>query len=87
MAHVCARWLQHPGRRVPQCGFHHRELGDHSYFAYFIVEDVDAEFARVQATGAEIIKRVRSEPWHMREFGLRTVDGHRIMIAERLGAS
>ena len=63
------------------------ELGDHSYFAYFIVEDVDAEFARVQAEGAQIIKPLRSEPWRMREFGLRTVDGHRIMIAQRLEAS
>ena len=63
------------------------ELGDHSYFAYFIVDDVEAEFARVQAAGAVIIKRLRSEPWQMREFGLRTIDGHRILIAQRLGAS
>jgi predicted enzyme related to lactoylglutathione lyase len=63
------------------------ELGDHSYFAYFVVDDVDAELARVQSAGADIIKPLRSEPWHMREFGLRTVDGHRIMIAQRLGAS
>jgi predicted enzyme related to lactoylglutathione lyase len=63
------------------------ELGDHSYFAYFVVDDVEAEIARVQSAGAVIIKPLRSEPWHMREFGLRTVDGHRIMIAQRLGAS
>ena len=63
------------------------ELGDHSYFAYFVIDDVDAEFARVQAAGAQIIKSLRNEPWHMREFGLRTADGHRIMIAQRVGAS
>jgi predicted enzyme related to lactoylglutathione lyase len=61
-----------------------RELGDHSYFAYLVVDDVDAEYARVRATGTEIIKHVRSEPWRMREFGLRTVDGHRIMLGQRL---
>jgi predicted enzyme related to lactoylglutathione lyase len=60
------------------------ELGDHSYFAYFVVDDVDAEYARVRSAGAEIIKHVRSEPWRMREFGLRTVDGHRIMMGQRL---
>jgi predicted enzyme related to lactoylglutathione lyase len=63
------------------------ELGDHSYFAYFIVDDLDAELARVQAAGAQIIKPLRSEPWRMREFAVRTVDGHRIMIAQRLGVS
>jgi len=63
------------------------ELGDHSYFAYLVVEDVDAEFTRVESAGAQIIKTPRSEPWHMREFGLRTVDGHRIMFGQRLDAS
>ena len=57
-----------------------RELGDHSYFAYLVVDDVDACHARAVAAGAELIKPIRNEPWRMREFGLRTVDGHRIMI-------
>ena len=57
------------------------ELGDHSYFAYIIVDDVDGYFARVSAAGAEVTKPLRTEPWGMREFGLRTCDGHRIMFA------
>lgn len=61
------------------------ETGDHSYFAYFVVEDIDAEFARVCGAGAEIIKPLRDEPWGMREFGLRTPDGHRMMFGERIG--
>ncbi len=61
-----------------------RELGDHSYFAYLTVDDVDALHGRVVAH-AEIVKPLRDEPWGMREFGLRTVDGHRIMIGQRLG--
>ena len=60
------------------------QLGDHSYFAYLVVDDVDAEYARVTAAGAEIVKPLASEPWRMREFGLRTVDGHRIMIGQDL---
>lgn len=60
-----------------------RELGDHSYFAYLVVDDVDDWHARVAASGAVIVKELRDEPWHMREFGLRTVDGHRIMIGAR----
>jgi hypothetical protein len=27
-----------------------------------------------------IIKPLRDEPWGMRELGIRTVDGHRIMF-------
>ncbi len=57
------------------------ELGDHSYFAYIIVDDVDAYFERVSRAGAEVIKPLRTEPWGMRELGLRTCDGHRIMFA------
>jgi catechol 2,3-dioxygenase-like lactoylglutathione lyase family enzyme len=58
------------------------ELGDHSYFAYLVVDDVDAFHAGI-AGRAEITKAPRDEPWHMRELGLRTVDGHRIMIGQR----
>jgi predicted enzyme related to lactoylglutathione lyase len=63
------------------------ELGDHSYFAYFVVDDVDAEFARIQAAGVEIVKPLRSEWWGMREVGIRTIDGHRIMFGQRLDAA
>ena len=55
-----------------------RELGDHSYFAYIEVEEVDALHDEVAAKGAEILKPLRDEPWGMREFALRTIDGHRI---------
>jgi uncharacterized glyoxalase superfamily protein PhnB len=57
-----------------------RELGDHSYFAYLAVDDVDGYHRRAVAHGAELVKALRDEPWGMREFGLRTADGHRIMI-------
>ncbi len=56
------------------------ELGDHSYFAYVEVDDIDALYAEVTAKGATLIKKLRDEPWGMREFGIRTVDGHRIMF-------
>jgi len=61
-----------------------RETGDHSYFAYIDVDDIDAYCAQVKKAGAELIKDLRSEPWGMREFGIRTVDGHRIMFGQQL---
>ena len=60
-------------------------LGDHSYFAYFVVDDIDALYQRTVNYGAELIKPLRNEPWGMREFGLRTVDGHRIMVGQETG--
>lgn len=61
-----------------------RNLGDHSYFGYLVRDDVDEFYARVVASGAEIVKPLLDEPWGMREFGVRTVDGHRIMVGQEI---
>jgi predicted enzyme related to lactoylglutathione lyase len=57
-------------------------LGDHSYFAYLVVDDVDSYHRRAVTKGVEVVKPLRDEPWGMREFGLKTIDGHRIMIGQ-----
>lgn len=62
-------------------------LGDHSYFAYVEADDPDALHAEFAARGAEIIKTPRTEPWGMREFGIRTVDGHRIMFGAAVSSA
>jgi uncharacterized glyoxalase superfamily protein PhnB len=61
-----------------------KELGDHSYFAYVTVLDAYDLFEEFSARSAEFIKPLTDEPWGMREFGLRTVDGHRVMFGQRL---
>ena len=61
-----------------------RDLGDHSYFAYFVVDDASGYYETVVANGAEILKPLRDEPWGMREFVVRTIDGHRIAIGQDL---
>jgi len=61
------------------------ELGDHSYFAYIGVDAIDDYYRDVRARGAEEVKSIRNEPWGMREFGIRTVDGHRIMFGSPVG--
>jgi catechol 2,3-dioxygenase-like lactoylglutathione lyase family enzyme len=60
------------------------DLGDHAYFAYIVVDDIDGYFRQVRVAGAEILKDVRSEPWGMREFAIRTGDGHRIMFGMKI---
>jgi len=60
------------------------EAGDHAYFAYLVVDDVDAWHERAVREGAEVLKAPRDEPWAMREMALRTCDGHRMMVASTL---
>jgi catechol 2,3-dioxygenase-like lactoylglutathione lyase family enzyme len=59
--------------------------GDHAYFAYIEVDDIDALHAELAARGIDTIKPLRDEPWRMREFGIRTVDGHRMMFGAAVG--
>lgn len=56
------------------------EIGDHSYFAYLEVDDAEGLYSAFVTRGAEVVKPLRIEPWGMREFGIRTIDGHRIMF-------
>jgi len=56
------------------------ELGDHSYFAYFVVESIDQYYESIKDSGGKILKEIQNEPWGMREFAIQTIDGHRIMM-------
>ena len=60
------------------------ELGCHNYFAYLRVSDADQYYNDLRAKGADILSAIEDKPWKMREFSLRTVDGHRIMIGHSL---
>lgn len=59
-------------------------IGDHDYFCYLVVEDVDAYHRQVSSGGAEIVSPPEDKPWGLREFCLRTVDGHRMVVGETL---
>lgn len=58
------------------------DLADHSYFAYLQVDDIQSYYESVRAVGAVIGKPLRDEPWGMKEFGVVTADGHRIMFGQ-----
>ena len=63
------------------------ELGDHSYVAYLIVEGLDQLYQELAARGAQVVSPPVDEPWGLREFGIRTPDGHRIRFGEPLSAA
>ena len=60
------------------------ELGDHSYFAYWNVEGVDELYAEFRGKGALLTSSPANKPWGLREFALKTPDGHRITCGELL---
>ena len=64
---------------------HPEKLGDHQYFGYFVVDNVDEYFKEVQANGAPVVGSPKDKPWNMREFGIRTPDGHRLVVGQKIG--
>jgi uncharacterized glyoxalase superfamily protein PhnB len=60
------------------------ELGDHSYIAYWNVEGVDELYTELKGRGATLTSTPADKPWGLREFTLRTPDGHRITCGEEI---
>ena len=72
--------------RCPEA-IHPSKLGDHSYFAYVEIEEIDRYYSAVCTAGAKMrqaISQIGDTPWGMREFGVVTVDGHRIMFGSAM---
>ena len=61
------------------------DLGDHSYVAYFRVDDADAHHDAAAAAGLDVAAP-QDKPWGMREFTVRSPEGHRITIGQSLTA-
>jgi uncharacterized glyoxalase superfamily protein PhnB len=61
-----------------------RETNNHSYFAYVNCEGIDELFAQYEQRGVQFIQRIANKPWGLREFGVVTPEGHRIMFGQEL---
>lgn len=61
-----------------------RELNNHSLYAYINVDDADAFFRELTEKGYTPSALPTSKPWGLREFGITTPDGHRIMFGQVL---
>jgi len=60
------------------------ELGNHSYVAYLVVEGVDALYRELSSRGVSVTSKPADKPWGLREFAIRTPDGHRLTLGEPL---
>jgi catechol 2,3-dioxygenase-like lactoylglutathione lyase family enzyme len=65
-----------------QDDMHPSQLGCHNCFAYLRVDDVDAFHAELQAKAVTPLAGVEDKPCGMREFGIKTPDGHRITVGQ-----
>jgi uncharacterized glyoxalase superfamily protein PhnB len=63
------------------------ELGDHSSFVYLSVEGVDQLYQELSTWRARELSAPENKPWGLREFSIRTPDGHRITFGEPIPAS
>ena len=61
------------------------ETGDHSYFGYAFVANVDEVYNDLKRRGAEFTQQPpMNKPWGLREFGVITPDGHRITYGQEI---
>ena len=58
------------------------ETGNHSWFVRLTIEGLDEYHREISSRGAEVIAEPADKRWGLREFVIRTPDGHRIMFAE-----
>jgi len=63
------------------------ELGDHNYFGYLRVDAVDSYLEELVSKGVRIHHPISNKSWGMREFGVISPEGHRIMIGQWIGDS
>lgn len=59
-----------------------RDTQDHSYFAYVNCENIDHLYRDYQQRGVIIFQTLSGKPWGLREFGVATPEGHRIMFGQ-----
>jgi hypothetical protein len=56
------------------------EPGDHPFYGYITVADVDALYAEYQKSGAQFMQSLGCKNCGGREFGIRTLDCRRLMF-------
>ncbi len=61
-----------------------KDTNNHAYFAYVNCKGIDELFQAYKERGVELIQTIADKPWGMREFGVVTPEGHRIMFGQEI---
>lgn len=59
-----------------------RDIHEHAYFAYVNCVGIDELYRDYQQRGVDIFQPISNKPWGLREFGVATPEGHRVMFGE-----
>lgn len=63
-----------------------RATNNHSLFAYVNCEGIDELYEQYKVNGAIFNQLIANKPWGLREFGVETPEGHRIMFGQAISA-
>jgi uncharacterized glyoxalase superfamily protein PhnB len=61
-----------------------RATNNHSYFAYVNCDGIDELYAQYTERGVQFAQPLANKPWGLREFGVVTPEGHRIMFGQEI---
>ncbi len=64
-----------------------KETNNHSYFAYINCDGIDSLYDEYKDNGVKFTQCIADKPWGLREFGVVTPEGHRIMFGQDIEAS
>jgi uncharacterized glyoxalase superfamily protein PhnB len=64
-----------------------KETNNHSYFAYINCDGIDSLFDEYKDNGVKFTQEISDKPWGLREFGVVTPEGHRIMFGQEIEVS
>jgi catechol 2,3-dioxygenase-like lactoylglutathione lyase family enzyme len=84
--HVCREWATGTvfflGGGLLEVSRSAGPVTDDKLSLWLQVRDVDAEFARLQAAGVEVVEAPVDEPWGLREARIRDPDGLMLVLVE-----
>jgi uncharacterized glyoxalase superfamily protein PhnB len=63
-----------------------KETNNHALFAYVNCEGIDELYEQYKEQGVLFNQTISNKPWGLREFGVETPEGHRIMFGQEISA-
>ena len=63
-----------------------RDTNNHALFAYVNCEGIDSLYDQYRNKGVRFNQTISDKPWGLREFGVETPEGHRIMFGQTISA-
>ena len=61
-----------------------RQTSNHALFAYVNCEGIDTLYQQYREKGVQFTQTIANKPWGLREFGVETPEGHRIMFGQEI---